>query len=636
MTLVTEYAELEQIVADLAALGEDDWVAIDTETTGLHVYQDDRIQGMSLTYPAGSLGALQDWYISVHHDDSVNFPIDWVIEALNECAARQVFHHAEFDWAVIQKECPHYVIPAGRFWDTQTVDWLMDENLPHPLKDAAARAFGDEAKDRQKELKRTMRGRPKGEIYRELRATETWGARGMAQAAREEAQRLHDESVFTWETIPAELTAPYAEMDTNLTWRLREWQEQEMEHMLETDPRPDMQREFDFQVVLYDMICTGIKVNPLAAENLRRDALIRLAELEARFDGVNLGSPQQLAKMIYEDWGVTPTKWTKGGAPSTDKATLEELEGDHPEVEYLLAYRKLSKEVGTYYNGLLERRDREDRIHSAFAMNRTVTGRLSSSAPNLQNIPRADTSPEVRSVFVPEPGLELWEYDLSAAEMRVMAGWAGEEALIAAIEDGTDIHRQTADAIWGPEVVDTNVGFYRTIAKNVGYGYPYGIGPKKVATYIVKGTGLAVGPEHVAQGAEILNGYASTYPKLARLMNGTEREAKRLGFIPLHKPGRFRRYRGPGYRIWETYTALNSIVQGAIGEFMKDVMLAIWPQQGGSSYFRICLQIHDSLVAEVVPGTGEDLRLLLQETADRINPFQMRMLWDAKQWGVDK
>lgn len=642
--IVTEAHQLDQIIADIDSLHDDEFIAVDTETTGLHVYQDDVIRGMSLTYDLSGQGDHIDWYINVSHPDLPGVDITPIVEALRRTPATLVFHHVEFDWRVLANETG-IELQGHPFWDTQTIDWMLDENLSHRLKDAAERAFGTEAKDKQRELKAAMRGRPKAEVYKELRAGDDarWTGRGTAKAAQEEAARIHEASVYTWATVTAELTAPYAEMDTNLTYRLAEWQRDLIgSGELALDISPDIDREFSFQCVLYDMISTGIKVNPLAAENLRRNALVKLDELAGYFEGINLGSPKQLAELIYETWGVKVTKRTKTGAPSTDRDSLEELIGDHPNVELLLEHRKLSKMVGTYYNGLLDKRDPGDRIHSSFAMNRTVTGRLSSSDPNLQNIPRADTSPEVRSVFVPEPGLELWEYDLAQAEMRVMAGWAGEENMLAAIEAGRNLHAETAISLWGTEWGDIELdavkkehGREYTLAKNVGYGFPYGIGPKKVAFYLVKGTGQSIGPQHIAEGADILNGYRRTYPALARLMLGMERQAKTLGYVPLHVPGRFRRYKGPGYHIWETYTALNSIVQGAIGEFVKDMMLEVWPEQGNHSYFRICLQIHDSLVCEVLPGTGVRLQAFLQETADRINPFQMRMLWDAKQWGVE-
>ncbi|HXJ69373.1 MAG TPA: DNA polymerase [Verrucomicrobiae bacterium] len=643
--IVSDQQTVLQIAREIRSLHPGEYVAVDTETTGLHVYQDDVCRGMSLTYDLGGQGDLIDWYVNVSHSDLPAVNITPIVEALNVTLATQVYHHAEFDWAVLRKTCPAFEIPAGRFWDTQTIDWMMDENWSHRLKDAAERAFGTEAKDKQRELKAAMRGRPIGELYAELRAGDDprWIGRGTATAAREEARRLHEASVYTWATITAELTAPYAMMDTNLTYRLAEWQRELIEsNMAGLDISPDIEREFAFQVVLYEMMRTGIKVNPLAAENLRRDALAKLDELRGYFEGINLGSPQQLQKLLYEEWGVPVTRRTKKGAPSTDRDALEELLGEHPSVEILLEYRALSKAVGTYYNGLLDKRDPHDRIHSAFAMNRTVTGRLASSDPNLQNIPRADTSAEVRSVFVPEPGLELWEYDLAQAEMRVMAGWAGEHNMIDAIEAGRNLHAETAIAIWGAEWGDISLdevkkqhGREYTLAKNVGYGYPYGIQAKKIAWYLVKGTGRAITRTEIAEGGRIHAQYKATYPDLARLMGGLQRQADKLGYIPLHVPGRFRRYKGAGYRNTKTYTALNSVVQGAIGEFMKDVMLAVWPEQGTHSYFRVCLQIHDSLVCEVLPGMGPQLQVLLQSIADNINPFPMRMLWDAKQWGTE-
>jgi DNA polymerase-1 len=294
-----------------------------------------------------------------------------------------------------------------------------------------------------------------------------------------------------------------------------------------------------------------------------------------------------------------------------------------------------------YLVPLLEKRGSDGRIHSAFSSARTVTGRLASSEPNLQTIPKESTNALVRSLFVPEPGVELWEFDLSQAELRVAAGFSQDERLIHALENDIDLHSQVAAAIWHDddfdgflellEAGDVTAQKQRGIGKNINYSFQYGVGPAKLAIYLVAGTGLPVTPAVVNEAATILAGYRSTYPGLTRLMNGMTRMADEHGYIPLHVPGRYRRYRGPRYRDTKTYTALNAIVQGGIGEFMKDVHLSIHGPI--SAYGRICLQVHDSFVMELDPGSGPVVASLLQETADAINPFRMRMLWDAKAWG---
>ncbi len=648
--LVTTQDQLDQIVDDILNLCPQHSVAIDTETSGLHTYQGDYMIGMSLTYPEfHDAEGLLDFYIPTHSPDSTNFDVTRLVEALDATPAEHILHHAEFDWAVLAKETG-IELEEHRYWDTQTIDWLLDENQDHRLKEGlGVRYFGVEAKDKKDELKALIKGTPWKDIYRELRAgdDEEYTGRGTTAAAEEEARRRAELTVRTWGSLTAAETHEYAEKDTNLTYNSRFYQagmiDEWENYQVATDIRPDIEREFQFQRVLYRMMKVGIRVNPVGAEASRKRALDRIAEIEPLFEGVNLGSPVQLAKLIFEEWGVEakkigkPTKQFPAGQPSTSKEVLEELEGSHPNVDAILEYRQLTKAVGTYYNALITKRDHADRVHTSFAMNRTVTGRLSSSDPNLQNIPKASTNAEVRAVFVPAPGLELWEYDLKAAEMRVLAGWSKDEALTAAVFDPSiDVHMQTALGVWGEEIVATDPGRYRDIGKNIGYSYPYGIQGRKMAAYLVKGTGRMVTDADVAQGKLIISGYERTYPKLARLMKGVQRQVEQRGYIPLHPPGRFRRYRGAGYRDWKTYTALNSIVQGGIGEFMKDVMMEFEPHElhGGNGVCRMCLQIHDSLVIEVVPGNGMAILGVLQEIADRINPFPLPMEWDAKQWST--
>lgn len=639
--LVTDHEHLDHILSCIEEMGYlGDPIAVDTETTGLNIYQDDHMLGMSLSY--GLDRDREDWYIPVAHVDTDNFSVKAVVEALAAHPGLLIFHNAEFDWSVIEKETG-IDLSTHEFWDTQAADWLMDENLPHGLKEVGARLFGMDEKGEQKALKAIMRGRTQAQIYTELRNgdDERWTGKGTAKAAREEAARLAPLTHKTWATLTGEDIAPYASQDTALTLRAYYYQREEIELAEPPIPPEALDREFAFQRVLYKMMRVGIQVDPGQAQLAAYRAMHRMEEIEPVFGGINLNSPKQLAALIYDEWGAPiRNRSKKTGAPSTDRATLEELEGAHPNISLLLEYRSLSKAVGTYFAPLIEKRDAGNRVHTHFNAHRTVTGRLSSSDPNLQNIPKASTNAEVRAMFIPAPGLELWEFDLAAAEMRVMAGWSQDPALIAAVMDPEiDVHRQTADGIWGADVVgesEDTIEKYRTLAKNVGYGYPYGIGPGKVAVYIVKGTGQPVNEAYIAQGATIIRGYERTYPGLARLMKGMQRVAEQEGYIPLHVPGRYRRYRGPGYRVWETYTALNSAVQGGIGEFMKDVMLEVDRHHlhGGAGCFRMCLQVHDSLVCEVVPGRAPEVLLTLQEIADRINPFPLRMEWDAKQRGA--
>lgn len=619
--LITNSDDYRSVLTKLESHTPDDVLAIDTETTGLHIYGEDHITGLSLTDRSGSV------YVPINHVESLNFPLKPIVKALSESKALHVYHHGIFDWGVLQEGSGGRFKVPERLWETMVVDWLMDENQRHGLKDVGARVFGTDAKEEQQALKKIMRGRNYTELYKELRATDEWGKPNPAAPAREEARRQVAASKKTWATLTAEDIAPYAEMDTKLTYDLQTYQVTELNDPWDSDVdvRPDLEREFQFQRVLYKMIRTGITVDPVGADVHRSHALARIHEIEREFDGTAIGSTQQLARLIYAKWGLHSPHVTRGGAQSTSKATLEELEGQHPGIELILEWRKLTKAVGTYYDGLLAKIGNDGRIHSAFNSARTVTGRLSSSDPNLQNIPRPDTNPEVRSVFVPETGMELWEYDLSQAELRVGAGFANEEAMMSAIAEGRDLHGEVAASIWGPDYTSLQ----RRLAKNLNFGFQYGIGPRKFATYLVQGTGRPVTQAHVDQAADILDGYRRTFPALTRLMSGMQRAADEYGYVPLHVPGRYRRFRGPGYSV-PTYSALNAIVQGGVAEFLKDVMIELDGEIG--QYGRVCLQIHDSLVIEVDPGAGPVVGKLLQRIADDLNPFRMPQVFEAKEW----
>jgi DNA polymerase I-like protein with 3'-5' exonuclease and polymerase domains len=616
-------------------------IAVDTETTGLRMYLTDKVRGISLA--VNTEDGMQSWYVPVSYPDTRNFEIGPIVSLLNEHRGVQVYHNAVgVDWRGIQALDPSFVIPGPeRYHDTQVFDWLQDENVDHRLKEGpAARYFGlEDAMAEKEHIKALTKGRGVMEFYRELRAQEEWRHRPAAEA-KAEAQRLAEASKKDWHSFTAEDLKDYAKRDAELTLMVMDAQ---------VGPHgsndPALLRELRLQGVLHRMMATGIRVDPDAVLAQGAEAQARMQELGRQFEGINLNSTPQLRKLIYEDWGLTPKHFTKNGDPSTSREALEELAG-HPGIRELMEYRRLLKAWGAYYKPLYETIAADGRIHPSFSSTRTVTGRLSCSDPNLMTIPRGDTLHGVRDVFVPDPGYELWEYDLAQAELRVQASFSGDEDLMAALERGEDLHARTATMIWGPDFQPIQ----RRLAKNLNYGFSYGIGPRKFATYMVAGTPDPVTecdywgwkrwmpskrPRqchscHVCQAARILDDYRRAMPKLVQLMAGLERIAKDQGYLPLHVEGRYRHFRSPGVLV-PYYTALNAIVQGAVAEFMKDMMLNA---EAGLAELgaRLCLQVHDSLVIEVLPGTGPLVQKFLQQVADDLNPFTMRMLFDASPW----
>lgn len=648
MTLVRTGADYNRMLAELKQVSaERGTIAIDTETTGLRLYLDDRPTGISVAYwwpeeSGDEIGdTIRSWYLSVNHPDSKNFSPKRLIGAFNRHKGVQAYHHAEFDWASLSLADPKFKLPAPeRLHDTQVQSWLTDENGDHRLKSLAARYFGEDAKAEQDHIRALKKGRNSSDIYAELRLLPEWQKPRPAAEAREEAKRLAALTKKSWDTFTAEDLAAYGARDAELTLMLMEAQ---VGRYGSDDPA--LRRELEFLYVLHKMMGTGIRVDADACVAQATVAQSRLDVLAAKFEDVNLNSVPQMRELIYGDWGIPVKHRTAKGEPSTAREALEEHDND-PRIADLLEYRHLGKAMSGYYRPLYETIADDGRIHPSFSSTRTVTGRLSCSDPNLMTIPRADTLEGVRDLFIPADGYELWEFDLAQAELRIMASFCEDETLMAALNNGDDLHSLTAERVFGPDFTPLQ----RRLGKNLNYGFPYGIGPRKFAKYRVAGTSNPVtecaywdwdrhsGEKrprrcracHVCQSSDDLEGYRRAYPRLVQLMAGLERVARRDGVLPMIVEGRYRHFRSPG-AIVHYYTALNCVVQGGVAECMKSYMLTAAPRIDALGA-RLCLQVHDSLVIEVLPGTGPAVGEMLQAVADEHDFFEMRMLFDCSAW----
>lgn len=608
---------VRRLCDELATLNRGEWWAIDTETTGFHLYTLDDIRGLSISYRD------QDWYVPISHPNSTNIlpaDLELLAEAIAATDGSPTLHNAIFDWASLGQV--GIVLPSQDYWDTQIVAWLLDENVTHALKGQATLIFGEDSKEEQAALKALMKGPTLSEVYKELRE-EGWPS----TAARLEAKEIAPTRRKTWGTLTANDIAAYAMKDTRLTLRLREWQVSRLCEDFPTNPRADVQREHDFQRLLYRMVQAGVKVNIERTVLNRERSLARLHEIEPQFEGVNLNSPKQLGKLIYDEWGLPCMHYTKTGARSTAREALEELEGAHESLDVLLEYRKLAKRVSTYYDNLIRMADGEGYVHAGFCMTCTVTGRLSSRAPNLMNLPRESTDAEVKQVFEARPGYELWEFDLKSAELFVGADIAGDTDLLAALtEPGRDFHSETAMACFGK--ADEK---HRTMGKNLNYGIPYGIGPTKFATYLVKGTGKRITQRVIAYARSLIQKHRMTWPVTHRAIDRLTRFADTNGYVPLKQPGRYRHFRSHRRRV-PGYVAYNAVVQGGVADTVKSWMFEVekcMNEVGGV----MRLQVHDSVWCEVpVSANIEEIHASLQAGLDKVNLFTHIPLDRKKLW----
>ncbi len=590
--LIQSMKDWYQVRTALADLRSDERFAIDTETTGLRPWLDTELRGISL-YVRG-----ETYYIPISHPGGWNMPhTDGIVDALSTCAAMPILHNANFDRAVLESSLG--ISPFRNYRDTQIIAWLEDENRPKALKALGEYFFGVDAKAEQVALKQLFKGRNSAECYKELRAN------GLPVAeAKERSKQMSAESKRTWKDLTAKEIAAYAEQDAKLTYDLYDTLVRDSEYAaVETA----VQRMHDLQDTVYRMVKRGIQINPAEVERQSEEAYDRMTEISLKFD-VNLDSPLQLAKLIYNEWGLPLTERTESGKPSTSRAALEAMAGMHPGLDHILQYRRLAKSIGTYYDPFLDTCDEAFRIHPHVNVVGTVTGRFSYSDPNLQTIPRDGTIAGIKDCFTARPGKILVSYDLKSAELRFMASLAGETELIRVLEEGGDVYQLTADRI----------GVTRQIGKSLVLSWPYGVGPVKFS----RASGLTV-----KEARHVIADFEASYPNLTRTMSQLSTYADLQGRLPLLEPGRFRRFVGPHLQ-WPVpgYTALNAACQGGVADFMGNVMIRI-EEYAEAIGAEMVLQVHDSLVFEVEPGTQHMLCTELHRLADELNPISMPLVW---------
>jgi len=420
---------------------------------------------------------------------------------------------------------------------------------------------------------------------------------------------------------------------------LAEWQKKRVE----ADGMMTLMKEIEqpLSFVLFRMEREGFTVD---TEFLRKLGKKYTAEISQRRDEViaaaggytfNLNSPQQLGEVLFERMNLPHGKKTSKGY-STSAEVLEGLRFDAPElIEPLLRYRQLTKLNGTYVEGLLPLADRQNRVHSTFDQTATATGRISSSEPNLQNIPvRTEEGREIREAFLPREGWVLLDADYSQIELRLMAHFSGDEALIDAFRKGEDIHARTASEIFDvpPEWVTPEL---RSRAKAVNFGLIYGISGFGLS----RNTGVSR-----REAAEFIEKYFQTYPGVKRFMDRTAAEGAEKGYAETLM-GR-RRYlpelRSPKAPIREfgKRAAMNTPVQGTAADIIKLAMVRVdraLRKAGMKS--RLILQVHDELLLECPPEEADRAAELLREAMEGAIELKVPLVAEVhrgKNWAESK
>lgn len=383
--------------------------------------------------------------------------------------------------------------------------------------------------------------------------------------------------------------------------------------------------EMPLSRVLYDMEQYGVLVQPGELKAYGEALTGRITELEQAIYRqadctFNINSPKQLAEILFEKMGIKGGKKTKTGY-STAADVLEKLAPDYPIVSDILEYRGLAKLKSTYAEGLFACIAEDGRIHSTFNQTITATGRISSTEPNLQNIPmRMELGRRIRKVFVPREGYLFMDADYSQIELRILAHMSDDKQLIEAYQMEEDIHRITASKVFHTpfeEVTDLQ----RRNAKAVNFGIVYGISSFGLSQ------DLSISKK---EAAEYIEQYFETYPGVKRFLDGMVAKAKEQGFvatmygrrrpIPELSSNNFMQ-RSFGERV-----AMNSPIQGTAADIMKIAMIRVWERLHRENLkSRLILQVHDELLIETETSEEEAVHRILTEEMQQAAELSVRL-----------
>lgn len=658
---LTDGAEIERLARRIEAAPADAVVAWDTETNAprpspfakpeLQLFAGAWVAGLSVslvTPQDAHEGRVEGDYVPIAHRRGNAPPeaVQRLLRALHDTDAWVLEHHGIFDrWGV----APIGPLPSWKHIDTQVVSWLQDENRRKGLKPLMAMLLGEDADQEARELGEA-RLAPYGklrdaqqailaafpEMGKELK-NGTLSTKTVGPEAAEWAKRL--KTPRSWSDLTVDENTPYAARDATGTYEVAH--ELLGGHDRIVRPSPELLRELKMNRVAHDMTVRGIGSYPnkfREAESLyqqRADGVATLIDKEfgdrfrithPKHKGMmNVGSNPTIEWLLYDHLGLPVLVHTDEGNRSVSKEALAVHQGNEV-VRTVLEYRHWAHAVGSYARpfGDFAERAHDERIHGHFSTTQTVTGRMAASNPNVMTIPRDNTLPEIRNAMSRvDPGFERTSFDLASAELWVTASITRDKVLTAALLEGRSLHLETMQAVWGFQ--DKESPLY-TIAKNVNYSMAYEAGVRPVAIYCA-----AAGYDHEESkrmAYKIIDAHKQLYRGMHSMSEYLTEQARVRGKLPLHVPGRYRHFNSPG-RAVQFYTALNALVQGGIGEYMKDVMLAVY-ERGYGDY--LILQVHDELVFDHPIGMAEEIHQVLRDIADEINPFKFVIPWDIGKW----
>ena len=564
-------------------------LSLDTETTSTSPI-DAELVGLSFSVKEG-----QAFYVPVPQNREEAQEVVEIFRPVYENHdILKVGQNIKYDLEVLAN---YDITLQGPLWDTMIAHYLIQPELRHNM-DIMAESYLN---------------------YKTIHIDELIGPRGKNQ------KNMRDLS-------PAEVYE-YAAEDADITLRLKN----KLEPLLKEVGAEQLFYEIEMPLVrvLASMERTGVRIDTASLAETSRVFTQRMHDIEARIyqlagEEFNIASPRQVGDILFGKLHIIEKpKKTKTGQYVTSEEVLQTLRGKHEIVEKILAHRALKKLLGTYVDTLPTLiNPKTGHIHTSFNQTITATGRLSSSDPNLQNIPvRGEDGKEIRKAFIPEEGCFFFSADYSQIELRVMAHLSGDENMIEAFREGHDIHAATAAKIYGKDI--TEVGRdERNKAKRANFGIIYGI--------TVFGLAERLEIER-SEARQLIDGYFETFPKVRDYMEASKQTAREKGYVEtfFHR----RRYlpdinsRNATVRGFAERNAINAPIQGSAADIIKVAMIRIYQRfQDEQLRSKMILQVHDELNFSVVPeekGRVEEIVLQEMEAAYQL---QVPLLADAG-WG---
>ncbi|NNN51715.1 DNA polymerase I [Vibrio sp. 2-2(9)] len=436
---------------------------------------------------------------------------------------------------------------------------------------------------------------------------------------------------LTFNQIELEQASPYAAEDADVTLRLhnRLFANIEQDESLKTVYE---EIEMPLVPVLSRIERTGVFIDEMKLSAQSVEITARLDELEKKAYEIaeqefNMNSPKQLQAILFEKMGLPVVKKTPSGTPSTNEEVLQELALDYPLPKLILEYRGLAKLKSTYTDKLPKMiNPSTGRVHTSYHQAVTATGRLSSTDPNLQNIPiRNEAGRRIRQAFVAPSGYKILAVDYSQIELRIMAHLSGDQALLNAFRDGKDIHAATAAEIMGVSIEDVS-SEQRRRAKAVNFGLIYGMS----AFGLAKQLGI---PRGEAQA--YMDTYFERYPGVMQYMEDTRSTAADKGYVEtifgrrLHLP-EIKSRNGMRRKAAER-AAINAPMQGTAADIIKKAMLLVdqWIQEEGNGRVKLLMQVHDELVFEVEESSLSEIESKVQKLMESAAELKVPLVAEA-------